>query len=217
MTSFLRVMQPVSLEVREEQRISYYPSMVLDYSEGREVVVSVPSQRGYEVHVPAGTPVSVQVALPDALRVFSATVLRREEQPSPCLYLSWPESVDRVQRRNYVRVDVMVRVEAEVREEGEGGRALSGATTNLSAGGARLALPEQLIPESQITLTLDLPGVGPRECTARVIRGGEIPSDRARFPYWTAIEFVDIAETVRKEITNFVFEVQRDQIRKGLD
>jgi c-di-GMP-binding flagellar brake protein YcgR len=34
--------------------------------------------------------------------------------------------------------------------------------------------------------------------------------------HWMALEFTNISEVVRREITRLVFDVQREQLRKGV-
>jgi c-di-GMP-binding flagellar brake protein YcgR len=210
-----QLLQPLSLEVRYENRVAYYPSLVMDFTEGSELVVGAPSEGGYEVRIPPGTRISVQLPQADGIRSFDAEVRRRAERPSPSLHLTWPEKIERIQRRNYVRVDVMVRV--VVTPEDRPNRPLSGSTTNLSAGGARIVLPELLTAGTVLTVHLHLPDAGVRECTARVIRSGETEGARAALAYWSAVEFVKITENVRKDITKYVFDIQREQLRRGLE
>jgi c-di-GMP-binding flagellar brake protein YcgR len=209
-----QLLQPVSLEIRHGNRVAYYPSLVMDFTEGSELVVGAPSEMGHEVRVPPETRISVQLPQPDGIRSFEVVVRKREERPSPCLHLTWPEKIERIQRRNDVRVDVLVRVVATP-EQPQGER-ISGTTTNLSAGGARLVLPQLLEPGTEVPLQLHLPETGVRECTARVIRSGETGDERVVLAYWTAVEFVRIDDSARKDITKFVFDIQRDQLRRGL-
>ena len=52
----------------------------------------------------------------------------------------------------------------------------------------------------------------------RVVRSGEIEKKRSDSQqyYWVAVEFVGVDEALRKDLTQLVFDIQRDQLRKSL-
>lgn len=214
--SFLRHMQPVSLRVGEGEAAGWYPSLVLDFEEGKEILVGVPTLRGYEVRVPAGSTVDVQSTHTDGLRVFTATVVRRESAPSPALRLEWPKSVRRVQRREAVRVEVLLPVELRTAAPGEEPRTLAGTTTDVSEGGMRVILPEPVGPGTELEVRLTLTGGAAAECTGRVLRSGENPNAAADKRYWIAVMFTGVSPAARRELARFVFDVQREQLRKGV-
>lgn len=215
--SFLRLMQPVSLRIGEGDGAGWYPSLVLDFEEGREILVGAPTLRGQEVRVEPGTEVDVQATHPDGLRVFAARVVRRESEPGPALRLTWPEGVRRVQRREAVRVDVAVPVEVRAARSGDPPRTLAGTTVDLSERGMRVALPEAVEPGTELEVRLHLPGGAlPLECAGRALRGGEDRDAAAERRFWTAVELTSVPPTARRELTRFVFEVQREQLRRGV-
>lgn len=216
MQSFLQAMQPLSLEIGTEREAVWYPSLVLDFQEGREVVVGVPTERGYEVRVEPGTVVRVQTAHPDGLRMFSCTVLRREAEPSPRLRLSWPSAVERVQRRDNVRVEVMVDVRLHLHLPEEDPRTLSGLTTDLSAGGMRILLGEVLPPGTELEIRLLVPGGDELECTGEVLRTGENPGGAPGRRTWAAVRFTGLSPVVERELTRFIFDIQRERLRRGV-
>lgn len=213
-------MQPILLEVPEGENCGTYPSLVLDFVEGESLLVGVPLERGREVRIGPETVVNVQIPRPDGVYVMPSLVVARDTQ-GPALMLRWPAREDRVQRRNHVRVGVMIPVEVWVRTA-EGGRAgqeerrISGASVNLSAGGLLLAVAEPLDPEAQVRLRLLMPDGIDTSVEARVLRTGEKEDAHLAHRFWAALEFVGVLESARKEITQFVFDVQRDQIRKGV-
>ncbi len=209
-------MQPVSLRIGEGEGAGWYPSLVLDFEEGREIVVGAPTLRGSEVRVEPGTVVDVQTTHPDGLRVFVAQVLRRETEPGPALRLGWPQSVQRVQRREAVRVDVRVPVEVRAAVPDGPPRALAGTTVDLSEGGMRVALAEAVEPGTELEARLHLPGGPPVECAGRAVRGGENEGAASDLRFWTAVEFTTVPSAARRDLTRFVFDVQREQLRGGV-
>lgn len=210
-------MQPVSLRIGEGEGAGWYPSLVLDFEEGREILVGAPTLRGSEVRVEPGTTVDVQTTHPDGLRVFVAQVVRREAEPGPALRLTWPQSVQRVQRRGAVRVEVLVRVEVRAAVPDAPPRELAGTTVDLSEGGMRAALPEPVEAGTELEARLHLPGGGPPVvCSGRAVRGGENVGAAPDRRFWTAVEFTTVPPVARRELTRFVFDVQREQLRRGV-
>lgn len=213
---FINPMQPVSLRVGGGEGPGWYPSRVLDFEEGREIRVAVPVLRGDEVPVEPGTVLDVQSTHPDGVHVFAATVLRRVAEPGPALVITWPDSAQRVQRRDSVRVEAQVRVEVRTASPGGPARELDGTTLDLSEGGMRAAVPEPVEAGTELEARLHLPGGGPPvECAGRAVRGGESEDAAPGGRFWTAVEFTSVPPAARRELTRFVFGVQREQIRGG--
>ena len=215
---FVQRMQPVSLRIGEGEGAGWYPSLVLDFEEGREIRVGAPTLRGHEVRVEPGTAVDVQSTHPDGVHVFAATVLGGAVEPAPALRISWPESVQRVQRREAVRVEVRVPVEVRAAVPGAPARELAGATLDLSERGMRAVLPEPLEAGTELEARLHLPGGGePLECAGRAVRCGESGDAAPEGRFWTAVEFTSAPAAARRELTRFVFGVQREQLRGGAE
>ena len=216
MDSLLKYMMPIQLQVSEGAE--WLPSLVVDFREGEELVVGVPTIRGVEVPVEQGNSLTIQTAHPDGIRRFRSEVLRRRDLPAPCLYLSWPdaEQVERIQRRQHVRVQTLVPATLHRKGSAEPGRSVEGSTTSLSAGGARLSLPVALVANSYVDVELHLPEQGTLFCGARVIASGEAKNHPRARGFWAALQFIGIQHEARRELTRFVFDVQREQLRKGV-
>lgn len=195
----------------------WYPSLVLDYVEGRSLSIGAPLSRRQEVLVPPGTRVRLQLALPDGLRRFSAVVMERHETSPPSIELTWPEDFQRIQRRDNVRVDATLRVQVcRVRDDESRGPPMFGVTSDISAGGVRIRLAEPIEILSTVELVLTFPGEVEHRCDARVLRRGELTQAVTDMRHWMALEFTNITETVRREVTRLVFDLQREQLRKGV-
>lgn len=195
----------------------WYPSVVLDYAEGKSLQIGAPLSRRQEVLIPPGTRVRLQLALPDGLRRFSAVVRDRLPTSPPSLELTWPEDFQRIQRRDNVRVDATLRVQVcRVRKDDSRGPPLFGVTSDISAGGVRIRLAEPIEILTKVELLMTFPGDVEHRCDARVLRRGELTQAVTDLRHWMALEFTEITEVVRREITRLVFELQREQLRKGV-
>lgn len=211
-----RPMQPVSIQMNPEGAV-WYPSVVDDFVEGEWVSVGVPMSGGGEVPVRPGATIHIQLARPDGLRRFAAAVRERRGGvgSAPTLVLDWPGEMQKIQRRDDVRVDAAYPARIRVLGAEAGKTApLSGMTSDLSAGGAQVRMPG-LVPDlSAIELTLQLPA-GERTCGARVVRGGELAHSKGELRYWLALSFTNVEPAVRREITRLVFDLQRELLRRG--
>lgn len=208
----VRVMQALSLE----HQGAWYPTLVLDFEEGRRLTVGVPQEKGEAVAVGVDEVVTVDVLLPDGIRRFRTVVLRVAEAP-PSLVLAWPKELEKIQRRDWFRVNVDLRAEVTFQEEGmRDRRGLVGSAIDLSGGGARLALPEPVSADTLMQLHLTVPGAGTLSCPAKVVRWGERPGATPAALFWVACEFVEPSEAFRKDVMKFVFDIQREQMRKGI-
>lgn len=216
MHGLLRYMMPVSVRHAGREGLEWYPSLVLDFREGEEIVIGVPMAGGEEIVVEVGTQLQVQTMHRDAVRRFTTAVVRRRHVPSPCLYLTWPDEVQRIQRREHVRVEVTVPVAVRMPNGEQKAPVVSGYTADLSAGGVRLNLPQALPSGPDVVLELNLPGTRTLVCEARVVRSGESESARGPKRYWASAQFKGLSGAAQKDLTKFVFDVQRELIRKGL-
>lgn len=195
----------------------WYPSVVLDYVDGKALSIGAPLSRRQEVLIPPGTRVRLQLALPDGLRRFTAVVRERPATSPPSLELTWPEDFQRIQRRDNVRVDATLRVQVcRIANDDSRGPPLFGVTSDLSAGGTRIRMAEPIEILTNLEITFNFPGDVEQTCDARVVRRGELTQAVTELRHWMALEFTDITEAVRREVTRLVFDLQREQIRKGV-
>ena len=219
-------------------------SVIVDFDVGRELVILVPrpgkpdpgaEPTAEETPDPAkvpdldeellddppygkGTRLEVEIAFPDGIRRFESVVRRLDPSYGGSLRIEWPSEGTRVQRREYVRVDVAKDVTVRMRNEETGAiEKILGSTIDLSAGGTRLNLADPLPDDSRVELDFDLENLRAQVLQGRVVRSGLLPPKRGAPPaYWVAVEFVGVDEALRKDMTQLVFDLQREQMRKSL-
>ncbi|HET8653933.1 MAG TPA: PilZ domain-containing protein [Longimicrobiaceae bacterium] len=217
MPHHFELMHPLSIRRADIGQAYWLVSLIIDFVEGKELVVGVPLDQGKEVRLEPGTRVDVEVPHPDGLRRYTAVVQSRSASAPPSLRLSWPGGMQRIQRRNAVRVPTTFHVDAGVPgETGAHPTRVRGLTNDLSSGGARISVPCEIPLRANLDIQLHLPDIGCRAVEARVVRRGETRLPQAEYPHWIAVEFTAVTESVRRDITNYVFDVQREQLRKGL-
>jgi c-di-GMP-binding flagellar brake protein YcgR len=109
-----------------------------------------------------------------------------------------------IQRRDFIRVDVMLTVNVETHL----GQEARGTTTDLSGGGMRAIVPVGLSDGQTIDVTIVLPaGEGEIRARAHTIR--KVGEDTYAFG------FSEIKETDRERVIRFVFARQQSLLRDG--
>jgi c-di-GMP-binding flagellar brake protein YcgR len=204
--SFLRVNQRIEILVKEGEDEEQYPSRI-EALERDRFIVAAPFWRGEPMRLPIGTSVEVAMVTPTALYEFGTRVMGCADRPVPTLTLGYPNAVNRIQRRQYVRTDAALPVNVGTPVN------LNAITVNVSGGGVLLSVkpPEtdDLPIGEEWELELHLPEHSePLHVVGKVLRAQRaVGGDR----FQVALEFVQIAEETRKKIIQHVFKRQLRQ------
>jgi c-di-GMP-binding flagellar brake protein YcgR len=204
--TFLRVNQRIEILVWEGDKSEQYPSRI-EALERDRFIVAAPMWNGVPMRLPLGTSVEIALMTPTALYEFATLVVGAAERPVPTLTLLYPNAVNRIQRRQFVRVEeaLPVRVESP--------NSLDAITINVSGGGVLLNLksPHGEAPPvgEEWHLELYLPDQPePLHLIGRVLRAQRVPgSDRVQ----VALEFVQIREATRQALVQHVLQQQVKQ------
>ncbi|MEX2584119.1 MAG: PilZ domain-containing protein [Gemmatimonadota bacterium] len=168
-----------------------------------------------------GTKIEVEISFPDGIRRFASVIRKQDLSFGGSLRIDWPSEGTRIQRRDFVRVEAVFPM--TVRFEDPEGATLTkytGATMDISAGGVRLQLHEPIPDDTQVEIDIDTEPLKSQVLYGRVVRSGEIQykkrNKKAPTEYWVAIEFAGVDEGLRKEMTQLVFDLQRQAMRRSL-
>ncbi|MDK2784234.1 MAG: hypothetical protein PWQ41_801 [Bacillota bacterium] len=213
MSSELRLNQKVEIEKIKDDGREIYPSYIVAIDDNT-ISLAAPLSGGYVVFFAVGEPVRVYAG-----RIaFSSEVVARKFFPDPLLIVSRPEVLEKVQRRSFVRLEASLPAVVRVYEATAGGpgqamEEVKTYTLDVSGGGALLAFPHALPPETPLELTISLPDEK-ISCQAKVKRVEEgTASDR---PARLGVEFTAISPRDQDKIVKFIFERQRELRQKGL-
>lgn len=165
-----------------------------------------------------GTAIEVEISFPDGIRRFTSVVRRLDLNYGGAMRIDWPTEGTRIQRRDFVRVEVTYRALVWFREEDDAPlQKVAGSTMDISAGGVRLNLPRPLAFDQRIEIQIEVPVLAERTLQGRVVHASEIEKRRGEEQrYWVAVEFVGVGESLRKEMTQMVFDIQREQMKRSL-
>lgn len=236
---FLKLNQKLQIVIEESpNRMKTCVSQIMDY-DSSSMLVAEPSYKGCPVVVPVGTVIEVLVIDAKCVYSFNTSVIGKQKSP-PSLWLSLPETYRRVQRREYVRVNIKLPVvvtfkgDTEVEEECLNSNILAesvmdegyynSSSIDVSGGGIKVFGPVKFKSETTIKVMLRLP-MKEIVTNARVVRSvanNKIserefsPTDYAKFNYISAICFNDIDDADRSTIIQLCFKRQLELRQRGI-
>lgn len=207
-----RVFRPnrrVSLGIKRknekgEEVVSYYPSRI-ELVREEELWVAAPQEKGALVPIGAGEKLSVYVLGENEIFHFEGEVKSRlRKENMAFLILNLPREVEREQRRDYVRIDIVQPL--LIKKDGE---SFSGYTKNLSGGGMLASFSGErdfLEVGEEVVFSLFLPDIS-------IIGKAEVA--RKDDPYSYAFQFAEITDQDREEIIRYIFKQQIELRKKG--
>jgi len=204
----------VELIVPEGEYEGKYRTRIEDVGE-RIILVGSPFINGDIIPLRIGT--KLKLIFWDELSAysFSTKIKQRIAEPIHMFVLTMPDSILRVQRRNFVRVTAIKPITFQtVTSEGLSD-SIKGTTLDLSGGGLRF-LTEQLVEDKSIlNVQLALPK-GDMQIPVLVCRSDKIEDSKPQ-RYCVSTEFYEIQERDRDQIIRYIFQIQREMRKKGLE
>lgn len=208
----------LTLETINQDTPERYSCRVVDVLDG-EIFIDYPIHNVTKRTVYLNVGDTFRVTFIDDKKVahaFFTTILGRKKANIPMIRLAAPsdEDIEKIQRREYVRVETAIDVAMRYDNQ-----FYQFVTADVSAGGIAIYLNRllPLKPDDEVELTLVLPfakeedGTQYVHVTGRIIR--IIEKDEQKI---VPIQFVDTDEVDRKIITRFCFERQLINYRKEM-
>lgn len=201
----------VELDISEGEYQGRYVTRIEEVGE-RILSVGAPFNNGEIVPLREGTKVKLTFWDEAAAYSFEGKIMQRIAVPIPLFILELPDSVVKVQRRNYVRVPALYQVSfRSVTKEGLSDTQI-GTLLDLSGGGMRFLTKERVEKNSLLYVGLMLP-IGELKTPVRVCRAEKLDDSKN---YKVSVEFNDISERERDRVIRCVFDIQRAMRKKGL-
>lgn len=179
-----------------------------------EKILSIfaPMVQGELIPLREGTPVKLIFWDEVAAYAIETTIIQRIAVPVPIFVLELPDEIDRVQRRNFVRVPAYYPVSFRYVNRQGLSDPIKGTMLDLSGGGMRFQTVEKVDRGAILLANLDLPS-GIMQVSARVCRVDKIEDSKN---YSISVDFYQITERERDRIIRCVFDLQRTMRKKGL-
>jgi len=205
--------QEIFVEIKGSEA-GLYATKILDI-EGKTFKMAAPQIQGVTIPLNRGQNVSISYTTERGKFIFTSRVQERNPEPLPHYILQMPEKIYRVQRREYVRVDVEGRIDYRPRPKNQDDleKFIKGRILDLSGGGVgikgALKIEEGEELEMKIPLLeIDYPLWG-------VVR--RLKEDKKGEEHQLGVAFVDIKSSLRDKIIKWLFEYQRNLREAGDD
>ncbi len=222
-----------NLEIASLAEDIYYKTIVQDLS-SETFSVAVPISRGSYFLPREGESIKGRLTIKDSFYNFESPVLGRVRSGNlRLLVLGKPELFFRTQRRNYYRLSVFIELEysplpeekeelfsqektAKLRKELIADTVSRASTLDIGGGGIKFATGESLAHGTVLNVRLFLQDVKGKQQTiieaiGRIVRVKPPENHRGKHTY--SMEFMEIKETARDKIINFIFASMRGKVR----
>lgn len=214
---------PVEVEIKKGIFQGNYLSKVLKIVNKRQIFFEMPKRDGKVMKLWPKTFVYINFYFdndPGAVYTFSGRILEIMSVGNNLVFvLAFPKKVVRIQRRSYVRIDVSIPFEFQsyLTQENEDELVLIpapkfGYTLDLSGGGVFLRTPFKLTKGQFIQVKFSLKE-NDFDIKSKIMRVVEVKRGRKVY-YKYGVLFMDINESIRRSIISYVFDVEREQIKK---
>lgn len=205
----------VSIRVIEGDYQGYYSSRIEGIND-EEFLLALPFIGTVPVPIRLGERISIYSVSDDAVYRIDGEIIKRQLEPVPLLQVKIDKNIVRVQRRRYVRVPIVLNIQYKLKEEG---KVYYTYSKDISGGGARIILPEPLRVRDIIDMRIELPSPeAPISCEGEIVwvdRQEILVNNKREEIIHAGVSFTLIEEKERERLIRFLFDYQRNLIKKG--
>jgi len=205
----------VSIRVIEGEYQGSYNSRIEEINDDK-MILALPFMGTVPIPIRSGERIIIYSATKDAVYGVVGEVIKRQLEPLPLLHVVITGEIERVQRRNYVRVPILLNVMYRVKGDE---KIYTTSTKDLSGGGMKIVLPEMLKIRDILQVRLELPSPeSPIDCEGKVVwidTEEILNNNKLEKISYAGVEFTLIDEKERERLIRFLFNYQRSLIKKG--
>jgi len=216
------VNKKVTIQVLEEDYQGYYSSRIEDITDD-SLILALPFMGTVPIPIGVGTRIVIFSLSKDAIYRVEGDVTRRQLEPLPVLSIITDGKVDRVQRRENVRIPITLSVIYTLKGEDE---IYEAYTRDISGGGTKLVLLKPLRMRDIIQLRITLPHLEkPISAKGKVVWiEGEVVwievveslvDNKIERTHYAGVRFINIEDRERERLVKFIFSYQRNLLKKG--
>jgi c-di-GMP-binding flagellar brake protein YcgR len=188
----------------------YYKSNI-ENVENNCIAISIPIKNGTYIPLREGEKVEVIYYYGKDIYKFYTHVIDRKIDTIPVILLALPKEVFKVQRRKFVRVPIICTIQYSKIGKNTASKPLSAIMVDLSGGGMRIKLKDELAYGDIINVYIPL-GKEQVQIKGEIVR---IEAEQDIKRNICGVSFMDLEERVREKLIRYIFQVMRDQMKKG--
>ncbi len=211
----IKINQLLEIEIETSKGNEYLPSRIEEIH-GNNWYISMPMRRGVYITLRVGQRVKIQFKYKNSLFGGFVTIVDRRKGHIPLLVINKPQELVRMnQKRTFVRLDIAIPIAFKTITDKQKSEVFEGITADISAGGLALLTPVVMDKEQKMEIMIQLPDCEPVFCKAHVVRViAKARQEGENSKY--AIEYDDFNEVQQDRIFKFIFNKQREWIKKGV-
>ena len=208
----LKVGQPVEVSILTDTENRKYTSRIEDF-DSKHLILAMPMVKGYPIIPLTGSNVNVRLVLDQSSYQFRAAYIDKRAKPIPVWVLTMPKEIEKVQLREFVRVETMLPLKVQV-EDAEHNllTPISCSIRDVSGGGIQLVMKQFVPPGTRVYVDAEIPDVGALQTYCEVVRSIEVKGPERIF--WSGTKFIDLSEGMRSKLIKFIFKRQRDLLQR---
>ncbi|MGB9792047.1 MAG: flagellar brake protein [Thermacetogeniaceae bacterium] len=212
----LKINKRVEIIIEKSYYAGSYPSRVEEILPDA-IVLAAPLKRGVVVPLRVGDTIKVNFYGKTGGYSFTTKVTATSYKKIPLIAVEKPQEFTKIQRRSYIRVPARIPVRFTLLDDQKQPTDLnsSSETIDISGGGVALLSSTPIPCGSYLEMELDVPRKGTIRVLGKVARTEEKKTEYGKTTL-LGISFVEIDESDRDKIIQYVFEIQREMRRKGL-
>lgn len=214
----LKVNSKIEIDIEDSVYEGKYLTRVMDIND-KAIKIMAPSYKGEVVPLRINTPLAVIYIGDKAMYAFYSVILERFKDPIPGFVIKLPKNVERIQRREFVRLEITLKfryrildqelITDELDESAEFDK--EGYVIDLSAGGVRFYSKEKLEKNASLIIKFDIDEFANDEFLANVVR-----VKQKELGYEIGVAFESLSPVIQDRIISWIFDKQREFRRKGL-
>lgn len=211
----IKINQLLEIEIETSKGNEYLPSRIEEIH-GNNWYISMPMRRGVYLTLRVGQRIKIQFKFKNSLFGGFVTIIDRRRGHIPLLIVNKPQELVRMnQKRTFVRLEIAIPVAFKMVNDKGKSDVLEGVTGDISAGGLCLFTPVVMEKDQKMEMMIELPDCEAVLCKAHVVRVlAKARQEGENSKY--AIEYDDFNEVQQDRIFKFIFNKQREWIKKGV-
>ncbi|MEN6326332.1 MAG: flagellar brake protein [Syntrophomonas sp.] len=211
----IKINQLLEIEIEAAKGNEYLPSRIEEIN-GDHWYISMPMRKGVYITLRVGQRIKIQLKYKNSLFGGYVTIVDRRRGHIPLLIINKPQELVRMnQKRTFVRLEIAIPVAFKTIIDKQKSELLTGLTGDISAGGLLLYTPVVMDKDQKIEMEIKLPEAESVFCKAHVVRVlAKAKQEGENSKY--AIEYDDFNEVQQDRIFKFIFNKQREWIKKGV-
>lgn len=192
-------------------------SRIEDISDKKMMVAMPVDDRGVPIIPSPGEQLVCRMAGQGCYYQFRTVYQDKGRHPIPVWFVSRPESVEKIQNREFVRISMDCPIVVRpLDEDGAIGEMIFAKVIDISGGGLAIVNNATLPLGSKAVLELDnIPGVGMLRITGRVVRCARVEAAGGNV-YHVGFQFLDMSRQHQNKLVKFIFALQRKSLAKGI-